>query len=387
MSAGERDPIFDTLDRLAGLADAGPSGDRMPDIRRRVQLARRRRTAALGAAVVALVVVGVWQLLPGRGATPLPAPPHQQYHQQIHVDARTDSAGGVSLTVIVEGTSTGYVGTGSTAALPAGPQSVLVLLDGRPLRDLGGRGGLCRPSGEASTYSLNYPARRELRFSAGAAGTHTIEVRAPYCADGELVDDTVTTEITTAPDPVDPPTVSDITADVDGDGAPDSVRLTVPAETAAGGTMTVDATWSSGGSGSIELPRNEYAELGRAVDLDGDGSDEVIVAMSGGDTAWWSVLREADGRLVEIATRDESGGTASLENSCIECGGGPVNETWVTTLLPQGFYDYRFVDAHPPARAPVELRRWVLSGDTLTRLEATSTGCYVRFEGVTPRPC
>ncbi len=386
MNAAERDPIVDSLDRLADLADTGLRGDRMPDIQRRVRVARRRRRAVIGVAAVVLVSagMGIWATAP-RTRTAPPTPPHDEFAQQVHLDATAMSGDRVRLTITVEGTSTSYVDSGSTQPVPAGPQLVTVSVDGERVQRLPGAGGRCEPGGEVSSYSLVFPADRELEIPLSGPGTHTIEVRAPFCADGELVDDPTSIEVTAE---ADPPTVTGISADVDGDGSPDTVRLSLPASTSHSETMQVEAELASGRVDPIELPRSEYAELLPARDLDGDGADEIVLSLTdGGDAAWWQVLRESEGRLVEVGTVDETGAKASLVTVCLECGGGPLNRDWVTTLLDDGFYDYRFVDAHPPARAPVELRRWVLSGDTMTRLTATSPGCYVRFEGVTTGAC
>lgn len=65
MSRTDQD-VYEALDRLAGVADRHPAGDRMPDIQRRVRAARRRAAAGIAAATVLAVAggVGVWQALP-----------------------------------------------------------------------------------------------------------------------------------------------------------------------------------------------------------------------------------------------------------------------------------------------------------------------------------
>jgi hypothetical protein len=77
MSTQQRDPIFESLDRLAGIADADLVGDRMPHIQRRVRVARRRRTAGIvvAAAVLAVGGLGIWHALPSeRAAGPVSHP-------------------------------------------------------------------------------------------------------------------------------------------------------------------------------------------------------------------------------------------------------------------------------------------------------------------------
>lgn len=68
------DPIFESLDRLAGIADADHVGDRMPDIKRRVRVARRRKGTglAVAAALIAVAGVGVSQGLPSTRTAPPP---------------------------------------------------------------------------------------------------------------------------------------------------------------------------------------------------------------------------------------------------------------------------------------------------------------------------
>lgn len=53
-----KDPIFDALDRLAGVADADPVGDRMPAIARRAKTNRQRTVALTTVAVAAVAAVG-----------------------------------------------------------------------------------------------------------------------------------------------------------------------------------------------------------------------------------------------------------------------------------------------------------------------------------------
>lgn len=53
------DPIFEALDRLAGVADTNPVGDPMPGITRKARANRRRATALTAGGVAAVVAAGV----------------------------------------------------------------------------------------------------------------------------------------------------------------------------------------------------------------------------------------------------------------------------------------------------------------------------------------
>ncbi|MEZ5094715.1 MAG: hypothetical protein R2731_00390 [Nocardioides sp.] len=53
-----KDPIFDALDRLAGVADTDPVGDRMPAITRRARVHRQRAAALTAAGAAAALAVG-----------------------------------------------------------------------------------------------------------------------------------------------------------------------------------------------------------------------------------------------------------------------------------------------------------------------------------------
>src|SRR5262245_2711911 len=62
MSTQQQDPIFESLDRLASLADDDIVTDRMPRIRHRVRRARQRRAAVVGVAGIAVVAgLVTWQ--------------------------------------------------------------------------------------------------------------------------------------------------------------------------------------------------------------------------------------------------------------------------------------------------------------------------------------
>ena len=53
---------------------------------------------------------------------------------------------------------------------------------------------------------------------------------------------------------------------------------------------------------------------------------------------------------------------------------GPQNTFWQLALLPDGIYSWQYQDASPTRPAPVDVRTWVLSTDTLTLQDAAAPG-------------
>ena len=107
---------------------------------------------------------------------------------------------------------------------------------------------------------------------------------------------------------------------------------------------------------------------------------EVVLESSGGDSRFWKVVHAVDGGLEVVREADAAGGGAGLASTCTECGGGPQNRTWVTTLTSDGFVAYRFVDPQPVIPAAVTVRRWRLVGDTITLLAPETAGCLHRTQ-------
>jgi len=167
---------------------------------------------------------------------------------------------------------------------------------------------------------------------------------------------------------------SRVTADVDGDGRLDIARQLTRGE--AGTRSRIQVWWATGGSATVRLPYSGYERLEVAVDLDRDGSQELVLSGSGGESRWWQVVSEAGHELSRVRTVDADGDSTPLADGLTEGTGAPWNTSWQTDLLADGFYDYRFVAAHPDLPATIKVRRWELTGRTLTRSAAAESGCY-----------
>ncbi|MCB0905862.1 MAG: hypothetical protein KDB63_01945 [Nocardioidaceae bacterium] len=167
---------------------------------------------------------------------------------------------------------------------------------------------------------------------------------------------------------------SRVTADVDGDGRLDTAVQLTRGE--SGTHSRVKVFWATGGSAAVRLPFSGYERLELGLDLDGDGSQELVLTGSGGESTWWQVVAESDHRLTRVRTINAAGRPTPLAGGLSEGTGAPQNRSWHTDLLAAGFFDFRFVEAHPTAPAPIRVRRWELSGRTLTRSATTEPGCY-----------
>ncbi|MEZ5091189.1 hypothetical protein [Nocardioides sp.] len=255
MSGADRDPIFEGLDRLAGLADREVAGDRMPDIRRRVRVARQRRVAAIGVAAVAAVAVGlgVWRVLPVDDK-PQPAPqPPAGISQTVHPQVTSVAPGVLDIRVTITGRSSAYTDA-SGRPVAAGPAVVRLSVDGQEVAGIpASKDASCEPGGEVSTYVARFPtgsASSVFAVPVEGAGEHRVEVRASYCADGEVFESVATVLATTdtAFDVVD-----ETRADLDGDGADESIQLLMP-PAGTDADQQVRVTWADGVAQDEPLP-------------------------------------------------------------------------------------------------------------------------------------
>lgn len=167
---------------------------------------------------------------------------------------------------------------------------------------------------------------------------------------------------------------SRVVADVDGDGRLDTALQLTRGE--SGDRSRIKVFWATGGTSVVRVPFSGYERLELGLDLDGDGSQELVLVGSGGEATWWQVVTEDDHRLLRVRTVTANGRPKPLTSGLSEGTGAPQNRSWQTDLRADGFYDYRFVAAHPAPPAPIKVRRWELSGRTLTRAHATQAGCY-----------
>lgn len=180
---------------------------------------------------------------------------------------------------------------------------------------------------------------------------------------------------------------SRVTADIDGDGRLDTAVQLTRGE--AGTHARVKVFWATGGSAVVRLPFSGYERLELGLDLDDDGSHELVLAGSGGESTWWQVVVERDHELARVRTVDAAGKPTPLADGLTEGTGAPWDRGWNTDLLATGFVDFRFVDAHPDVPAPIRVRAWELSGRTLTRSATAEPGCYGAdgYLGVSPGTC
>jgi len=383
MNTQQRDPLFESLDRLTGMADTHLVGDRMPDIQRRVRVARQRKGAGLVAAAAVLAVggSGVWQTLPSERTAPPVTNPGTTPWQQITVNAEPEGSDHVRISFTVTGESTAYadMGTGDPVDY-AGPRSTDVLVDGKVVAG-SDRGAIsCEPGGELTPYTMKFPVDEPLVVPVSSPGEHTIVVNAPYCADGDLVESTQTVVVTT--EAAGFTTADQLEADIDGDGTDDVVELLYPKDVTVEDQL-LRVIWSRDETTTATLPQNWEGYLHDPVDLDSDGDLELIVSAGGGDMAeGWVFLAHPDS-LERVKTVDAAGNELSLLSY-----GEPT--AWQTWLGAEGVHSYRLID--PTATqfpAPVEARKWSLAGNTLTQSEKSVTMC-VSFPPHGPRmlgPC
>ncbi len=372
MNAENRDPIFESLDQLAGLADRDIAGDRMPDIRRRVRTNRRRRVAAVGVAAAAIVAAGVGITQLGNSPAPIdPAKPAGDLSQTVSIDAVPAYSDLIQIRVGVEGRSSAYTDAAGKA-VPGGPLNYQIVVDGEVVKETNAADVTCEKGGEVRSYSVTYPenSRRFVAADVSGPGEHVIEVRAPYCADGELVDEVTTQTVTSR---VGPPVVQEERiADVDGDGQPDTVQVVSPAAGEQGDWSLV-AQLGDGAILSEPLPNTSEWGLPEPQDLDGDGAAEMVVVGGGGES-WSAAVYQVDSLgLRLVPTLDEAGQDEPLAYGVSD--GAPQDVSFQIQLTDSGFMSFRYLDASPTRPAAVEVRRWVLTDGTLTLQDATEPGC------------
>ena len=388
MNAAHRDPVLDGLDRLADLADRDAVGDRMPDIRRRARVARRRRMAGVGVAAAAVLALGagVWRVLPGEDEMPLPAP-QPQLEQSVSIEAEAVSSTILEVGFTVSGRSSAYVDNAGGTSVPAGPFTLQLSVDGTPVPDTPDRADVsCEPGGDVSSYSQHFPKKNPLSrylVDVPEAGEHTIEVRTTYCADGELREANATEVVTSVPAPA---TVMDeLRVDLDGDGDEERLELLAPG-VGEEGDQELRVTWADGETSSASLPNEWERSFDTPYDLDADGPVEIVLSGGGGEFAGWDVFRVAEDRsLVRVTPVGRDGSEAELSASISE--GQPLDETWQVSWTPGSFVSWRAREASPTRPATVDVRRWVLEGDRLVLQDKVEAGCWQTDFSVTVGGC
>jgi len=154
--------------------------------------------------------------------------------------------------------------------------------------------------------------------------------------------------------------------DVDGDGTPDPLVIrTEGVEELPPGVRRVEAHLSSGGVAAVLLDYDTYDLTAiEPVDLDGDGSHEVLYFRGTSDGEEIGVLDLVEGALVDLAIPTEPGLTSEPDGQYRARG-------WFVADL--GLFSYRTVDGgfvpggSYPGEPPYEVEqvRWLLTDEGL----------------------
>src|SRR6266545_7535189 len=402
MNTEARDPIFRGLDELAGLADDAHVTDRFAGISRKART-NRIRTRVAGAAAAAVAVagtVGALQLLAGDDTnnepapapsvgTESPSPTASADPSALTIDVTVSQLGRTTLGVVyrIHGTSHEWVYAPGETSDISGPQYTRVLLDGEAVGGGVDTEGLqCR----AGTPDLPFDQTLQGENTGGVPvtvpgpGTYTIKIQAPSCgADGKLVPNEISQTVTvTEPDLV---VADQASADVDGDGRADQVKLLTQADQAQGGGYAVaEVTRASGERTEVQIIGTGVPKIGGAVDLNYDDVPEIEIVSEGENRSWWTVLTYTGGEVVaarpilsdaEWIIEPETGATAE------EYAGGTYRDFQVTFLrgnqLVPGFVGHAW---DQQSDAEVTLHVWGLEGAELSLGGPKETLC------ITPDP-
>ncbi len=192
-------------------------------------------------------------------------------------------------------------------------------------------------------------------------------VKAPYCADGKIVDSTATTVVSTNLGRLhvlrhQPGSTSTAT---DGPRSCRSWCRTTRAAT----EQLLEVVWGTGETTTATLPNVAETMIKPPIDLDGDGQAEVVVQASGGEYSEYFVFRATKDGLTQVDSVDAGGDPSPLTSDA-----DPA--AWKLDLGVDGFRSYRLIDPTPSDQtSPVEIRTWTLEGDTLTRSKDSTEGC------------
>jgi hypothetical protein len=175
-------------------------------------------------------------------------------------------------------------------------------------------------------------------------------------------------------------------ADVDGDGAADTIRVLVPeADADEGMDMSMDVRLEvefAADVATVELRLGEMLipTIAGTPDLEGNGTDEVVLSFSGGDAGWLRVFTWNGDTLVQAEPGPDS--MADLVD-----GGALYSEEGVASsaLVDGGLISW--VPTNDES-APFEVRVWTwqLDGTLLVATEAEQIQCFRPGEQ-SPKPC
>jgi hypothetical protein len=177
-------------------------------------------------------------------------------------------------------------------------------------------------------------------------------------------------------------------ADVDGDGAADTIRVLVPEADAGAGTdeslvsddVRLQIEFAAGAEVGLGFGQGLAPTIAGTPDLDGNGTAEVVLSFSGGDAAWLKVFTW-DGETV-VPAQPANGSPADL----VDDGGLYTEAETVSSALvdrgliswvPTGDFSDPFV---------VKVWTWQLDGAQLVATEADQLQC-IMSPGQFPEPC
>lgn len=221
------------------------------------------------------------------------------------------------------------------------------------------------------------------------------EVVSPSTTSPSPVPDTTQTPDASPTSPPDPPDAAveydRAESDVNGDGAADVIRVTLPASDAAAGMDSIlesddvrlGVELAAGGTVEIELDDVIVPRISGTQDLDGNGTAEVVLAYSAGDAGWLRVFTWDGDTMVRADPADDS--PADLIGDGLFLIEGGVN----SALTEIGLISWLAIEESAPYE--VRLWTWQLDGSRLVATESEQTHCMSpdRYAepGQFPEPC
>ncbi|MFN8192809.1 MAG: VCBS repeat-containing protein [Nocardioidaceae bacterium] len=174
--------------------------------------------------------------------------------------------------------------------------------------------------------------------------------------------------------------VDRLARDLDGDGVREVVRILEPRRVSRPQQLRV--RWGTGGRSSRPLPNTMARMLRAPVDLDGDGTREIVTAGGGGEYGEYRFFATSAQRLRPVDVVDGDHTSRVLDAS--------TGAEWEPVVDRTGVVTIHFVDPAHTVPGTVDVRAWTFAGATLTGADDTTTGCadIVDYEYVvTPGPC
>jgi hypothetical protein len=179
---------------------------------------------------------------------------------------------------------------------------------------------------------------------------------------------------------------------VDGDGAADIIRVTIPEADAAAGLDSIlesdevrlQIELAAAGTVEIGLDDVIVPSISGTRDLDENGTAEVVLSFSAGDAGWLSVFTWEGETVIRADPADDSPADLA-DNGRLGIGGG-VNSALVDVGLISWIANDELVSPYE-----VQFWTWDLEGTQLVATEAEQSHCMdpdqYREPGAYPRPC